>query len=47
MKVFGAHGDTAGYNLMRDVQQTCLQNGIINLQDIEEVKEHAIKLNIV
>jgi hypothetical protein len=47
MKVFGAHGDTAGYNLMRDVQQTCLQNGIINLKDIEEVKEHAIKLNIV
>ena len=47
MYIFGAYGDTSGFNLMKDVHDTCIQNKIINLKDIDEVKEHAIKLNIV
>lgn len=47
MYIFGAYGDTSGFNLMKDVYDTCSQNKIINLRDIDEVKEHAIKLNIV
>ena len=47
MYIFGASGDTAGFNLMKDVMDTCIKGKIINLKDIEEVKEHAIKLNVL
>jgi len=48
MHVFGIHGkNSSGMNLMRDVLQICTSNKIINLKDIDEVKEHAIKLNMV
>ena len=46
MHVFGAHGDTAGINLMIDVNKTVKKYNIINLKDIEEVKEHGLKLNM-
>ena len=47
MQVFGAYGDSSGFNLMKDVLNICTRNKIINLQDIDEVKEHAIKLNVL
>jgi hypothetical protein len=47
MYIFGASGDTSGFNLMKDVMDTCIKGKIINLKDIEEVKEHAIKLNVL
>jgi len=47
MHVFGAHGDTAGFNLMADVNKIVRKYNIINLKNIEEVKEHALKLNVV
>mgnify|MGYP001165528551 FL=1 len=47
MKVFGGSGDTAGANLLRDCYNICTKNKIINLKDIEEVKEYALKLNQV
>ena len=47
MYIFGATGDTSGFNLMKDVMDTCIKGKIINLKDIEEVKEHAIKLNVL
>ena len=47
MKVFGAGDNSNGYNLLRDCYDICTQNKIINLKDIEEVKEHALKLNQV
>lgn len=48
MNVFGVYGkNSSGMNLMRDVMQICTKNKIINLKDIDEVKEHAIKLNMV
>ena len=46
MHVFGAHGDTAGFNLMADVNKTVRKYNIINLKNIEEVKEHGLKLNM-
>ncbi len=46
MHVFGAHGDTAGFNLMADVNNLVKKYNIINLKDIEEVKEHGLKLNM-
>ena len=46
MMVFGATGDTAGFNLLKDVNEICRKHNIINLKDIEEVKEHALKLNM-
>lgn len=47
MQVFGASGDTSGANLMRDVLNTCTRNKIINLKNVNEVKEHAYKLNVL
>ncbi len=47
MAVFGAHGDTNGFNLMADVNKLVRRYNIINLKNIEEVKEHALKLNVV
>jgi len=48
MHIFGAAGKHSnGLNLMKDVLNICTRNQIINLQDIDEVKEHAIKLNMV
>lgn len=48
MKVFGSNrGDSAGFNLLKDCYNICTANRIINLKDIEEVKEHALKLNQV
>ena len=47
MYIFGATGDTSGFNLMKDVMDTCIKGKIINLKDIQEVKEHAIKLNVL
>ena len=46
MHVFGAHGATAGFNLMADVNKTVRKYNIINLKNIEEVKEHGLKLNM-
>ena len=46
MHVFGAHGDTAGFNLLADVNNLVKKYNIINLKDIEEVKEHGLKLNM-
>ena len=47
MHVFGGSGNTTGFNLVKDVMQTCTRNKIINLKDIDEVKEHAYKLNVL
>ncbi len=47
MHVFGAHGHTAGFNLMADVNKLVRKYNIVNLKNIEEVKEHALKLNVV
>jgi hypothetical protein len=46
MHVFGAHGDTSGFNLMADVNKLVRKYNIVNLKDIEEVKEHGLKLNM-
>ena len=45
MYVFGAHGDTSGFNLLKECYDLCTKNKIINLKDIDEVKEYALKLN--
>ena len=47
MKVFGAGPNSAGYNLLRECYDICTQNKIINLKNMNEVKEHALKLNVV
>jgi hypothetical protein len=47
MHVFGGSGNTTGFNLIKDVINTCTRNKIINLKNIEEVKEHAYKLNVL
>ena len=46
MKVFGVGSNSSGYNLLKDCYDICTQNKIINLKDIDEVKEHALKLNM-
>jgi len=46
MHVFGAHGETNGFNLMADVNNLVRKYNIINLKNIEEVKEHGLKLNM-
>jgi hypothetical protein len=46
MHVFGAKGDVAGFNLMADVNKLVRKYNIINLKNIEEVKEHGLKLNM-
>ena len=47
MYVFGAGNNSSGFNLIKECYDLCTQNKIINLKDIEEVKEHALKLNTV
>ena len=47
MKVFGAYGDTAGFNLLKQCYDLCTKHKIINLEDIEEVKKYSLKLNEV
>ena len=50
MHVFGAEGrggSSAGYNLIKECYDICTKHKIINLKDIDEVKEHALKLNTV
>ena len=47
MKVFGATGNTSGFNLLKECYDICTSNKIINLKDIDEVKEYALKLNEV
>ena len=46
MHVFGATGDISGINLMSDVSKSIKKYNIINLKNIEEVKEHGLKLNM-
>ena len=46
MHVFGGTGQTNGFNLMKDVHDYVTKYNIVNLKDIEEVKEHALKLNM-
>lgn len=45
MQVFGASGDTSGFNLLKECYDICTANKIINLKNIDEVKEYALKLN--
>lgn len=47
MHVFGVGRHSSGFNLLQECYQLCTQHKIINLKDIEEVKEHALKLNQV
>lgn len=47
MKVFGIGANSSGYNLLKECYDLCTQNKIINLKDVNEVKEYALKLNVV
>jgi len=47
MHVFGAGNNSNGFNLLKYCYDVCLKSKIINLKDIQEVKEHALKLNVV
>jgi len=47
MKVFGRNDSSVGYNLLKDCIDTCTKAQIINLKNIEEVKEHALKLSVL
>jgi hypothetical protein len=47
MKVFGKNDSSCGYNLLKDCLDTCRKAQIINLKDVEEVKEHALKLSVL
>ena len=47
MYVFGTGSHSSGYNLIKECYEICTRNKIINLKDIDEVKEHALKLNQV
>jgi hypothetical protein len=47
MHVFGAGNNSNGFNLLKYCYDVCLKSNIINLKDIQEVKEHALKLNVV
>jgi len=46
MHVFGKNNGS-GMNLVRYCYQMCTKHKIINLKNVEEVKEHALKLNVV
>jgi len=46
MKVFGAGRNSSGFNLLKECYDLCTKNKIINLKDIDEVKEYALKLNM-
>jgi hypothetical protein len=47
MKVFGKNDSSIGYNLLKDCIDICRKAQIINLKDVEEVKEHALKLSVL
>ena len=47
MYVFGAGANSNGFNLLKECYDLCTKHKIINLKDIEEVKEYALKLNQV
>ena len=47
MYVFGAGPNSNGFNLLKECYDLCTKHKIINLKDIEEVKEYALKLNQV
>lgn len=48
MYVFGMSGtNSAGFNLIKECLDICTKNRIINLKNIDEVKEYALKLNEV
>lgn len=49
MHVFGsgAGSSSHGYNLIKYCYDVCTKNQIINLKDMDEVKEHALKLNVI
>ena len=47
MQVFGKGDKSNGYNLLKDCIDTCRKAQIINLQNVEEVKEHALKLSVL
>jgi hypothetical protein len=47
MKVFGKNDSSIGYNLLKDCIDTCRKAQIINLKNVEEVKEHALKLSVL
>ena len=47
MKVFGKNDSSCGYNLIKDCLDICRKAQIINLKDVEEVKEHALKLSVL
>jgi len=46
MHVFGATGEVSGFNLMADINKSVKKYNIINLKNIEEVKEHGLNLNM-
>jgi hypothetical protein len=47
MKVFGKNDSSIGYNLLKDCIDICRKAQIINLKNVEEVKEHALKLSVL
>jgi len=47
MHVFGVGTHSSGFNLIKECYDICTKNKIINLKDVEEVKEHALKLSVV
>lgn len=49
MKVVGSYQsrNATGFNLLKECYDLCTKHRIINLKDVEEVKEHALKLNSV
>ena len=47
MQVFGRNDSSCGYNLLKECLDTCMKANIINLKDMEEVKEHALKLSVL
>lgn len=47
MYVFGAGQHSSAFNLLKECYDLCTKHRIINLKDVDEVKEHALKLNTV
>ena len=47
MYVFGAGAHSSAFNLLKECYDLCTKHKIINLKNVDEVKEHALKLNSV
>lgn len=47
MYVFGAGQHSSAFNLLKECYDLCTKHRIINLKNVDEVKEHALKLNTV